>query len=55
MQDIDTDVIGRGLDNDDNGVDNAELIAVNEAVRAHPVEVVGKTLRGYMTAMQRIV
>ena len=54
MSKIDTDVIGSGMVGD-NGVDNAELIAVNEAVRAHPVEVVGKTLRGYMTAMQRIV
>jgi ketol-acid reductoisomerase len=54
MSKIDTDVIGSGMVGD-NSVDNAELIAVNEAVRAHPVEVVGKTLRGYMTAMQRIV
>jgi ketol-acid reductoisomerase len=54
MSKIDTDVIGSGMVGD-NGVDNAELIAVNEAIRAHPVEVVGKTLRGYMTAMQRIV
>jgi ketol-acid reductoisomerase len=36
-------------------VDNAELIAVNEAIRTHPVEIVGKKLRGYMTAMKRIV
>ncbi|MDE0952488.1 MAG: ketol-acid reductoisomerase [Halioglobus sp.] len=54
MSKIDTDVIGSGMVGD-NSVDNAELIAVNEAVRAHPVEVVGKMLRGYMTAMQRIV
>jgi ketol-acid reductoisomerase len=39
----------------DNGVDNLKLIAVNEAIRQHPVEQVGKTLRGYMTAMKRIV
>ncbi|MEM8563081.1 MAG: ketol-acid reductoisomerase [Pseudomonadota bacterium] len=54
MNQIDADVIGRGMEGD-NGVDNAELIAVNEAIRTHPVEVVGKTLRGYMTAMKRIV
>lgn len=54
MSKIDTDVIGKGIDGD-NGVDNQELIAVNEAIRSHPVEVVGKKLRGYMTAMKRIV
>jgi ketol-acid reductoisomerase len=54
MSKVDTDVIGKGIEGD-NGVDNAELIAVNEAIRSHPVEVVGKKLRGYMTAMKRIV
>ena len=54
MSKIDTDVIGGGIAGD-NGVDNAELIAVNEAIRKHPVETVCKTLRGYMTAMKRIV
>ena len=54
MSKIDTDVIGKGIEGD-NGVDNAELIAVNEAIRVHPVEIVGKKLRGYMTAMKRIV
>jgi ketol-acid reductoisomerase len=54
MTKIDTDVIGKGIVGD-NGVDNMELIAINDAIRNHPVEVVGKTLRGYMTAMKRIV
>jgi ketol-acid reductoisomerase len=54
MKDIDLDVIGKGIAGD-NGVNNQELIAVNEAIRAHPVEIVGKQLRGYMTAMKRIV
>ena len=36
------------------GVDNRQLNAVNEAIRSHPVEVVGKKLRGYMTAMEKI-
>ncbi|MCB1732859.1 MAG: ketol-acid reductoisomerase, partial [Halieaceae bacterium] len=54
MSKIDTDVIGRSIEGD-NGVDNAELIAVNEAIRSHPVETVGKQLRGHMTAMKRIV
>ena len=55
MQDIDTDVIGRGLDNDDNGVDNARLIEVNEALRSHPVEAIGATLRGHMADMKKII
>lgn len=55
MKKIDTDVIGKGIATDNNGVDNQTLIAVNEALRTHPVEVVGKKLRGYMTAMKKIV
>lgn len=35
-------------------VDNAQLRDVNEAVRNHPIEVVGKKLRSYMTDMKRI-
>lgn len=54
MSKISTDVIGRGLDTKDLGVDNQELIAVNEALRSHPIEQVGKTLRGHMTAMKQI-
>jgi ketol-acid reductoisomerase len=54
MANIDTDVIGKSIAGD-NGVDNQELIAVNEKIRSHPVEIVGKKLRGYMTAMKRIV
>ncbi len=54
MKDIDLDAIGKGIAGD-NGVNNQELIAVNEAIRVHPVEIVGKQLRGYMTAMKRIV
>lgn len=54
MSKIDTDVIGKGIGGD-NDVDNMELIAVNDAIRSHPVEIVGKKLRGYMTAMKRII
>jgi ketol-acid reductoisomerase len=50
-----TEYIGKGLNNSQTGVDNLKLIAVNEAIRQHPVELVGKKLRGYMTAMKRIV
>ena len=55
MQKISTDVIGKGLDLKDNGVDNQELVAINAEIRNHPVEVIGTQLRGYMTAMQKIV
>ncbi|MBT4519214.1 MAG: ketol-acid reductoisomerase [Halieaceae bacterium] len=54
MTGIDTDVIGRGMEGD-NSVENQELIAINESIRSHPVEIVGKKLRGYMTAMTSIV
>ncbi len=56
MKKIDADVIGKnfseGMDND---VDNAKLIAVNKALREHPVEIVGARLRESMTAMKPIV
>jgi ketol-acid reductoisomerase len=55
MTDLDTDVIGRGLGLNDVGVDNQVLIAVNQEIRSHPVEAIGQTLRGYMTAMKAIV
>lgn len=55
MQKIDTDVIGKGLQLADDGVDNAELIAVNQALRNHPIEIVGRRLRSYMTAMKRAI
>lgn len=56
MKKIDTDVIGKHFGADsDNGVDNAKLIAVNKAIREHPIEVVGTRLRESMTAMKPIV
>jgi ketol-acid reductoisomerase len=55
MSKISTDVIGVGLNVKDNGVDNRELIEINDELRNHPVEVIGKKLRGYMTAMKKIV
>ena len=55
MKNIKTDVIGLGLDVKDNAVDNAELIAINESIRTHPVEIIGAELRGYMADMKKIV
>ncbi|EPJ53143.1 MAG: ketol-acid reductoisomerase [Osedax symbiont Rs2] len=55
MKNIDTDVIGKGTVNDDNGVDNARLIEVNTALRTHPVERIGGILRGHMSDMKAII
>lgn len=56
MKDIDTDVIGTKYGaGSDNDADNATLIAVNAALREHPVEIVGARLRASMTAMKPIV
>ena len=56
MKDIDTDVIGKPFAKiDGNGVDNRQLIDVNEIIRFHPVEIIGYDLRESMTAMKKIV
>jgi ketol-acid reductoisomerase len=55
MKNIDTDVIGKGLELKDLGVDNKQLIAVNDAIRNHPIEFIGEELRESMTAMKKIV
>jgi ketol-acid reductoisomerase len=51
---IDTDVIGASFQSHESGVDNQELIQINDVIRNHPVEVIGKELRASMTAMQKI-
>ncbi|WP_088329329.1 ketol-acid reductoisomerase [Lacimicrobium sp. SS2-24] len=55
MPGLSTDVIGKGLKLDSNSVDNKTLVQVNAAIRQHPVEKIGDTLRGYMTDMKAIV
>ena len=55
MKNINTEIIGKGLYNEDNGVDNKQLIDINEIIRYHPVEMVGYELRASMTAMAKIV
>jgi ketol-acid reductoisomerase len=45
--------IGEGISGS-NAVDNKTLIAVNDAIRNHPVEYIGEELRGYMTEMKAI-
>ena len=54
MSKLDIDVIGTKYNAGCNGVDNRALNAVNKAIRDHPVEVIGRELRGYMTAMEKI-
>ena len=36
-------------------IDNTRLIEVNELIRSHPVEIIGKKLRTSMTSMKKIV
>lgn len=52
MQKIDVDVIGKTYAKGENGVDNRELIEVNDAIRYHAIEVIGDELRAAMTAMK---
>ncbi len=54
MKNIDLDVVGKGLDLKDTGVDNIELIRVNDAIRYTNVEVIGEELRSHMGAMKPI-
>ncbi|NRD75775.1 ketol-acid reductoisomerase [Shewanella sp. VB17] len=55
VQKMSPELLGRGLSSRCNGVDNQRLIEVNAAIRGTGVEKIGAELRGYMTAMQRIV
>ena len=50
---LDLDVMGKGLEGD-NCVDNVALIKTNEAIYNHPIEVVGRRLRAYMSDMKEI-
>ena len=54
MKKITAEDIGGGLKNPDTAVDNATLVEINEKIRNHPIEVVGRKLRAYMTDMKRI-
>ena len=56
MDKIDIDVIGTHYGaGRDNGIDNQELIAINDEIRYHSVEIIGAELRESMTAMIKIV
>lgn len=53
MKTVSSEVIGKPFAKS-NTVDNLELIKVNEAIRSHSIETVGKKLRSAMTAMKTI-
>lgn len=53
MKTVDINIIGESFESS-NEVDNVELIEINEAIRNHHIEEVGKRLRGAMTAMKAI-
>ena len=53
MKSADIDIIGANYAMS-NGVDNAQLIAVNKAIRSHEIETVGRRLREAMTSMKAL-
>ena len=55
MTKIDTDVIGKGLQTNDASVDNSQLISINDSIRSHAIERVGKRLRKHMTSMKKAI
>ena len=55
MPKVALDVIGKGLNIKDCKVNNAELVAVNAEIRNHPIEIVGRRLREYMTGMKPVL
>ncbi len=55
MTKVNVDVVGKNYNKGkDNAVDNATLVHINDVLRNHPVETVGKKLRKAMTAMKTI-
>ena len=55
MKTVGTDIIGKGVELKDNGVDNLDLIQVNEGIRYTSIEDIGAELRSYMSAMKPIM
>ena len=53
VNNLDANVVGKPYSKS-NGVDNLDLIEVNEKIQSHPIEAVGKRLRAAMTAMKSI-
>jgi len=56
MSTIETNVIGKNFNEAiSNHVDNLELIAINDEIRYHEVEIVGAELRDAMESMKAII
>ena len=55
MSKMDVDVIGKGLELADTGVDNHTLVEVNADIRYHDVELIGEELRAAMSGMKAII
>ena len=55
MPGISSNVIVKGLDVADNGVDNQTLADINAALRNHSVELIGAKPRVYMAGTNAIV
>src|SRR5210317_2445307 len=54
MKNIDTDVIGKGLELTDLSVDNKTLVEINAEIRYHDVEIIGEELRAAMSNMKAL-
>lgn len=54
MKTITTSDIGKGMNVKTNSVPNTLLVQVNDEIRNHPIEEVGKKLRAYMISMKPI-
>ncbi|TXB65738.1 ketol-acid reductoisomerase [Vicingus serpentipes] len=55
MKKVDINLIGKNFnENINTGVDNKELIEVNELIRFHPIEIIGYELRESMTEMTNL-
>ena len=51
---VSKNIIGDNF-NRKTAIDNQELILVNELIRTHPIEIIGKNLRESMTNMKKVV
>ncbi|MGX5173087.1 ketol-acid reductoisomerase [Aliikangiella sp. IMCC44653] len=55
MSTITSEEIGGGIASNGLQVNNSQLASIDHAIQSHPIEVVGKKLRNYMTQMRPII
>ncbi|UTP73153.1 ketol-acid reductoisomerase [Alteromonas sp. LMIT006] len=55
MPTLSAELLGAGLSDTSNAVDNMRLVEVNRAIRETGVEFIGEELRGYMSDMKAII